>query len=187
MVAQRDVVDFFASSNAEEFYWNLTGTDWAQPFARVSGRVVLDDGLRSALLDQDACYRGYAGSTERCAITRSGDTFAVDELAIGPYQTVTIAIGFAPGTFTLFDTSYLATPWAWVQLLGVAIAVGAAGAALVLRLAQGRDLAAAFRAAVAAGTATAMTEATELCHRDDVERLEALLATRPTASTAQAR
>ncbi len=60
-------------------------------------------------------------------------------------------------------------------------------AALVLRLAQGRDLAAAFRAAVAAGTATAMTEATELCHRDDVERLEALLATRPTASTAQAR
>ena len=137
--SQRDVVDFFASSNAEEFYWNLTGTDWAQPFARVSGRVVLDDGLRSALLDQDACYRGYAGSTERCAITRSGDTFAVDELAIGPYQTVTIAIGFAPGTFTLFDTSYLATPWAWVQLLGVAIAVGAAVAALVLRLTRYRD------------------------------------------------
>lgn len=137
--AQRDVVDFAASSNAEEFYWNLTGTDWAQPFARVSGRVVLNDGLRSALLDQDACYRGYAGSTERCAITRSGDTFAVDELAIGPYQTVTIAIGFAPGTFTLFDTSYLATPWAWVQLLGVAIAVGAAVAALVLRLTRYRD------------------------------------------------
>ena len=48
-------------------------------------------------------------------------------------------------------------------------------AALVLRLAQGRDLDAAFRAGVAAGTATAMTEATELCHRDDVERLEAQL------------
>ena len=48
-------------------------------------------------------------------------------------------------------------------------------AALVLRLAQGRTLDEAFRAGVAAGTATAMTEATELCHRDDVERLEAQL------------
>lgn len=48
--------------------------------------------------------------------------------------------------------------------------------AMVLRLAQGHDLAAAFRAGVAAGAATATTEATELCHRDDVERFEAQLA-----------
>jgi 6-phosphofructokinase 2 len=44
--------------------------------------------------------------------------------------------------------------------------------ALVLRLAQGRSLHDAFCAGVAAGSATAMTEATELCHRVDVERLE---------------
>lgn len=49
-------------------------------------------------------------------------------------------------------------------------------AAMVLRLAQGLDLAAAFRAGVAAGAATATTEATELCHRDDVERFERELA-----------
>lgn len=49
-------------------------------------------------------------------------------------------------------------------------------AAMVLRLAEGRSLADAFRAGVAAGTATAMTEGTELCHRADVERLEAMLA-----------
>lgn len=49
-------------------------------------------------------------------------------------------------------------------------------AAMVLRLAQGRDLMAAFRAGVAAGAATSTTEATELCHRDDVERFEAQLA-----------
>jgi 6-phosphofructokinase 2 len=48
-------------------------------------------------------------------------------------------------------------------------------AALVLRLAEGRPLEEAFRAGVAAGSATAMTEATELCHRLDVERLEAQL------------
>ncbi|WP_439565026.1 DUF2207 domain-containing protein [Microcella sp.] len=137
--SQRDVVDYFASSDAEEFYWNLTGTDWAQPFARVSGTIVLDDGLADALLDQDACYRGYAGSTERCAITRSGGTFSIDELALGPYQTVTIAIGFAPGTFTLFDASYLVTPWAWVQLLAVAVALATAVRAVVLRATRYRD------------------------------------------------
>ncbi len=137
--SQRDVVDAFENSGAEEFYWNLTGTDWAQPFARVSARVVLDDGLRSALLVQEACYRGYAGSTERCAIILTGDTFAVDELALGPYQTVTIAIGFEPGTFTLFDRSYLASPWAWLQLLGLAAALVAAVAAIVLRVTRYRD------------------------------------------------
>ncbi len=45
--------------------------------------------------------------------------------------------------------------------------------ALVLRLAQGRDLAAAFRSAVAAGSATAMLPATDLCRLDDVAALEA--------------
>lgn len=48
--------------------------------------------------------------------------------------------------------------------------------AMVLRLAQGHDLATAFRGGVAAGAATATTEATELCHRDDVERFERQLA-----------
>jgi 6-phosphofructokinase 2 len=46
-------------------------------------------------------------------------------------------------------------------------------AALVLRLAQKRSIEEAFRAAVAAGTAAAMRPGTELCHRADVERLEA--------------
>jgi len=49
-------------------------------------------------------------------------------------------------------------------------------AGVVLRLAEGRDLPTAFRAGVAAGTAAAMTAATELCHREDAERLEAQLA-----------
>ena len=51
--------------------------------------------------------------------------------------------------------------------------------AIVLRIAQGHDALNAFRAAVAAGSATAMTPATELCHRVDVERLEAELALIP--------
>ena len=44
--------------------------------------------------------------------------------------------------------------------------------AFVLRLAQGRSVEEAFRSAVAAGSATVTTPATELCQRLDVERLE---------------
>jgi len=55
---QRDVVDAFADTGAEEFYWNLNGTDWAQPFGSVRGTVVLDDGLADALLPGARGLRG---------------------------------------------------------------------------------------------------------------------------------
>ncbi|MFB0833433.1 1-phosphofructokinase family hexose kinase [Arthrobacter halodurans] len=47
--------------------------------------------------------------------------------------------------------------------------------AFVLRLAQGRSVQNAFRSAIAAGSAAAMTPATELCRPGDVQRLEAEL------------
>ncbi|MGW9630104.1 1-phosphofructokinase family hexose kinase [Agromyces sp. NPDC055520] len=59
--------------------------------------------------------------------------------------------------------------------IDVVSAVGAGDAflgAFVLRLAEGRSIESAFRAAVAAGSATAMMPGTELCHSDDVARLE---------------
>lgn len=65
-------------------------------------------------------------------------------------------------------------------VVDVVSAVGAGDsfvAGFVLRLAESRPVEAAFRAAVAAGTAAVMTPATELCHRADVERFEAMLRT----------
>lgn len=63
-------------------------------------------------------------------------------------------------------------------VVDVVSAVGAGDsfvAAFVLRLAQSRPVQAAFRAAVAAGTAAVVTPATALCDRADVERFEAML------------
>jgi 6-phosphofructokinase 2 len=48
--------------------------------------------------------------------------------------------------------------------------------AFVLRMSQGRSHEEAFRAAVAAGSATTMSPATQLCSRSDMERLEFELA-----------
>jgi len=136
---QRDVVDYFSNTGAEEFYWNLNGNDWAQPFGRVSGTLVLEDGLDEALTGEAACYRGSWGSSEQCEIVRDGATFSVEATDLRPYQGVTIAVGFVPGTFVLFDTSYLASPWGWMQLLALALAVTVAVWALVLRLTRYRD------------------------------------------------
>ena len=64
---------------------------------------------------------------------------------------------------------------AHTERIELASAVGAGDAflaGLVLRLAEGRPIADAFRTAVAAGSATAMLPATELCRADDVARLE---------------
>ena len=38
---QRDVVDYFTTTTAEEFYWNINGTDWPQPFGVVRGTLLL--------------------------------------------------------------------------------------------------------------------------------------------------
>jgi 6-phosphofructokinase 2 len=48
-------------------------------------------------------------------------------------------------------------------------------AGIVLRLAQGRPIAAALRAGVAAGTAAVMTPGTQPCRREDMERIEKTL------------
>jgi hypothetical protein len=57
---------------------------------------------------------------------------------VQPHQTLTIAVGFADGTFATFDSGYLASPFGWGQLGAGLLAVGAG--ALGLR-ARRRELA----------------------------------------------
>ena len=98
-----------------------------------------------------------------------------DELAA--LQTPEGAAALVAATEVLASTSgVIRLP---VPAVTVASTVGAGDsflAAFVLRLAQGRTAGEAFNAAVAAGSAAVMTPATELCHRTDVERLEAEIA-----------
>lgn len=95
-------------------------------------------------------------------------------VARGASRLVALTLGADGAVLAAADVVLrLATPKVQVQST-----VGAGDsflAAMVLRLSQGRSLDDAFRAAVAAGSATAMTPATELCHAADVDRLEAQL------------
>lgn len=86
------------AADRQEIYLDVNGTGWQQPFGRVSATVRVAPDLVGALLGQQACYRGPAGSTTPCTITRDGADFRTEPVALAPRETMTLAVGFAPGT-----------------------------------------------------------------------------------------
>ncbi|MBM7503109.1 1-phosphofructokinase family hexose kinase [Agromyces aurantiacus] len=96
-------------------------------------------------------------------------------VAAGRAEVVALTLGGA-GAVLVTDEGVLRLPTPRIELASAVGAGDAFLAGLVLRLAQGRPVAEAFRTAVAAGSATAMLPATELCRAEDVARLESELA-----------
>ncbi|HOA87009.1 MAG TPA: DUF2207 domain-containing protein [Microbacteriaceae bacterium] len=139
------VTRFFDDTGVDEFYWNVNGLDWEQPFGEVSARLVVASELAPALTGALACYRGAQGATELCAIEAvsdgAGGASIIDAqaLGLGPHQTMTIAVGFEAGTFTPFDASALASPWAWMLGLGAALTLGSLVLTVWMRRARLRD------------------------------------------------
>lgn len=130
-----------------EFYWDVNGVDWGQPFGRVTARLHLDASLAASLTGRMSCYQGVQDAKESCASISStpdaaggsaGTVITAVADDVQPHQTLTIAVGFADGTFATFDSGYLASPFGWGQLGAGLLAVGAG--ALGLR-ARRRELA----------------------------------------------
>jgi hypothetical protein len=135
----RNVIRSFADTRADEFYWDVNGTGWRQTFDTVSARVHLGAGLTAALTGKSSCYSGEQGGTGRCAIDRHGSTFTSRAAGFGSFETMTVAIGFAPSTFAEAQRrgdhwAFTVLPWVLVGLL-LAIALFAA----YLRLVVWRD------------------------------------------------
>lgn len=93
----------------------------------------------------------------------------------GRAEVVALTLG-AGGALLVWAEGAMRLSTPRVEVLSAVGAGDAFLAGLVLRLAEGRPLEEAFRTAVAAGSATAMMPATELCHLEDVTRLENELA-----------
>ena len=127
----------------DEFYWDVNGDEWWQPFGDVTATLHLDAELADAMTGELACYRGAAGSGDRCEIAASaggqGVSIGASSGPLGPRETMTIAVGFVDGTFTPFDTSYFATPLAWLHMLAALGLLGAFVAAIVVRATRLRD------------------------------------------------
>jgi hypothetical protein len=123
-VAHNVILDDTANA-AQEFYWDINGDGWPQPFGRVTADVRLDASIASAFTGQVSCYVGSAGASTQCAeleSTATGITAAHDNL--GANQTLTVAAQFAAGTFTPRDNSYWASPL-WPFHVAASLAVTA--------------------------------------------------------------
>jgi len=140
----RHVTWHFSDTGADEFYWDVNGTGWQQPFGTVDAALHVPATLAGALTGRQSCYQGAYGADEACEITSTpGDdgsmTVRAQARDLDAGENMTIAIGFTAGTFTPFDNSPLASPWGWIQGVGVLAALGSIVAAIIARVRRLRD------------------------------------------------
>jgi len=121
---QHNVTRFYEDNDSDEFYWDVNGTGWAQPFDSVKATVVLDDELYAASTAADA-FSGAEGQTEEAVIEEFDEGYTFSATNLEPGENLSFAIGFEPGTFVERDGSFFASPWPTISL------IGAVGAALV--------------------------------------------------------
>lgn len=128
-----------------EFYWDVNGVDWAQPFGEITARLHLEADLAEELTGSWSCYAGVQDSEEECS-ARSEDagpdgavTLVAWQRDVAPHETLTLAVGFEDEAFATFDSSYLASPFGWLQAAGGVAALGAGGIAVWSRRRYLRD------------------------------------------------
>ena len=81
----------------DEFYWNVTGTEWDIPILSSSAHIYFEAEIPDELkLD---CFTGKYGSTEKnCTYNSSKDSVVYSSNGeLNPYQGLTIVLGFPEG------------------------------------------------------------------------------------------
>ncbi|MEF3404260.1 DUF2207 family protein [Agromyces sp. CCNWLW203] len=129
-------------ADVDEFYWDVNGTGWAQPFGRVSAELHLSDDVAAARTGAVACYRGSEGSSTPCeSLEEEAEppVITAEAFDLAPRETLTLAAAFQPGTFVPRDESFGSSPAAVGGAVAAVIAVLAAVAALVLRITRWRN------------------------------------------------
>lgn len=96
----RDVILAASGTEVDEFYWDLLPLDSTQDIGSFDAEVRFDDGLAPHLTGDAACYQGGQGSTDTCALSSTGDVFAVSATDLNAGEGVTVAIALEPGTVT---------------------------------------------------------------------------------------
>lgn len=127
----------------DEFYWDVNGTGWAQSFGRVRAEVRMSADVGDGFNGDTACYRGWSGSGTPCeslaTVDASPPVVLAEAAALGPYENLTVAIGFDAGTFEPRDASFLASPAAIAGGIAAVLAGLALATAIVLRTVRWRN------------------------------------------------
>jgi uncharacterized membrane protein YgcG len=133
------ILEPLSGGSPQEFYWDVNGTGWAQPFGTVSASVIIPSDLVADLSGSAACYQGAEGSGTACASNSAttndaGDTVLTFEAnSLKPFENLTLAVGFAAGTFVMPSTSLFSDPAGWIFLLSLILFFGSLVAGLILR------------------------------------------------------
>jgi uncharacterized membrane protein YgcG len=140
---QQNVTHVPDDADIDEFYWDVNGTGWAQPFGRVAAELRMSEDVAVGYTGDVACYRGWTGSTTPCESLVTTDSsppaISAGATALGPHENLTIAAAFMPGTFEPRDESFGTSGFAIAGAVGAAVAVGAMITAIVLRVARWRN------------------------------------------------
>jgi uncharacterized membrane protein YgcG len=141
---QRNVILFPDDSTDEEFYWEVNGTGWAQPFDAVTATVHVAPDLVADLTGRAACYQGGSASGTECDGLESaadGDEFVIEATArdLAPREGLTVAVGFTEGTFVPRDDSFTANPFPLAGLLAVLATLAAGIVAVTARFTRWRN------------------------------------------------
>jgi uncharacterized membrane protein YgcG len=140
---QRNVTHVPDDAAIDEFYWDVNGTGWAQPFASVSAELRMSDDVAAGFNGNVACYRGWTGSTTPCDVLDVSDAtpavVTASAAGLGPYDNLTIAAGFASGTFVPRDEAFTSSPAAVTGGVAAVIALIAAIGAIATRAIRWRD------------------------------------------------
>jgi uncharacterized membrane protein YgcG len=136
---QTNVTRYFPDTGDDEFYWDTTGTEWAQRFDRVTANVHLGSGLAGSLQGAASAYRGAQGSTETAAVQRTDDGFHFSADQLGPRENLTVAIGFVPGTFAARADGLFDTGWGYAAGVGLLLCILTLIGAIVVRVRLLRD------------------------------------------------
>jgi uncharacterized membrane protein len=100
----QDVVSFY--KDHDELFWDINGDQWDQPFGSVNATIHISKQLADSLQNRRLCYTGSFESTaQNCSITLvtppEGTYITASANSLGPRQTLSVVLGFQPGTFKL--------------------------------------------------------------------------------------
>ena len=133
---QRDVTRFFKDTGSDEFYWDVNGTGWSQPFDGVSARLYLGSGLSDSLTGNLSCYYGALNSTNKCVISKDGDVISTTPVKLGVGENVTIAVGFKQGTFAAYSMSLIETIGQYIVFIELMIAIVLVSTIVYIKIAK---------------------------------------------------
>ena len=131
----------------DELFWDINGDQWSQPFGSVTARLHISANIADALRPDNRCFVGKAGSTEQsCHVTTDAEGGgAVVTMAstrpLEPGETMSVVLGFAPGTFAKYTVPLSQIIWTTVGVIVLGFAPPLAASIFMFRKWQkyGRD------------------------------------------------